>query len=39
MSSGRRTTIPNWGSHELKTGTVRAILRDLGITHQEFDSA
>ncbi|MDE0030938.1 MAG: type II toxin-antitoxin system HicA family toxin [Deltaproteobacteria bacterium] len=38
-SNGRRTTIPNWGSHELKTGTVRAILRDLGITLQDFDRA
>ena len=38
-SNGRRTTIPNWGSHELNTGTVRAILRDPGITRQEFDRA
>ena len=36
-STGGRTTIPNWGSRELKTGTVRAILRDLRITRQEFD--
>ena len=38
-STGGRTTIPNWGARELKTGTVRAILRDLGVTRQEFDRA
>ena len=32
-----RTTIPNWGSHELKTGTITGILRDLGISKDEFD--
>ncbi|MCI0785163.1 MAG: type II toxin-antitoxin system HicA family toxin [Chloroflexi bacterium] len=32
-----RTTIPNWGSRDLKAGTLAAILRDLGISRQEFE--
>ncbi|MCH8870728.1 MAG: type II toxin-antitoxin system HicA family toxin [Chloroflexi bacterium] len=31
-----RTTIPNWGRRDLKLGTIRAILRDLGISRDEF---
>jgi predicted RNA binding protein YcfA (HicA-like mRNA interferase family) len=34
-----RTTIPNWGRRDLKTGTIRAILRDLQITRDEFERA
>ena len=34
-----RTTIPNWRSRDLKPGTVRAILRDLGISRNEFEDA
>ena len=34
-----RTTIPNWGSRDLKVGTVAAILRDLGISREEFERA
>ncbi|MBU0512891.1 MAG: type II toxin-antitoxin system HicA family toxin [Chloroflexi bacterium] len=30
------TTIPNWGSRDIKTGTLRRILRDLGISRREF---
>ena len=30
------TTIPDWGSRDLKTGLVRAILRDLDISPNEF---
>jgi len=26
------TTIPDWGSKDLKTGTLRSILADLGLT-------
>ena len=32
-----RTTIPNWGSRDLRAGTLAAILRDLGISRQEFE--
>jgi len=32
-----RTTIPNWGSRDLKPGTISGILRDLGIRKEDFD--
>lgn len=32
-----RTTIPNWGNHDLKPGTISGILRDLGIRKEDFD--
>ena len=32
-----RTTIPNWGNRDLRVGTIAAILRDLGISRQEFE--
>jgi predicted RNA binding protein YcfA (HicA-like mRNA interferase family) len=32
-----RTTIPNWGNHELKTGTISGILQDLGIRKDDFE--
>ena len=37
--NGARTTIPNWGRKDLRPGTVRRILRDLGIDKAEFDRA
>jgi len=36
--NGRYTTIPDWGGRDLKPGTLRTILRDLGIDPQEFRS-
>ncbi len=33
------TSIPNWGGRDLKIGTIRAILRDLGISRDEFEQA
>ena len=30
------TTIPDWGSKDLKTGTLRGIIRQLGIDYQTF---
>ena len=39
LSSHARTTIPNWGSRDLKPGTVTAILRDLGICRADFERA
>jgi len=38
VKNGARTTIPNWGSKDLKPGTISGILRDLGIRKEEFDS-
>lgn len=38
---GRRvfTTLPKHGNRDIATGTLRAIIRDLGIAKQEFDRA
>lgn len=30
------TTIPDWGSKDLKAGTVRGILKQLGINRKDF---
>jgi len=38
-STRQRTTIPDWGSEDLKPGTVSKILRDLGIARDEFERA
>ena len=35
----RRTSIPNWGSKDLKPGTISKILRDLEIDRRDFDQA
>lgn len=32
-----RTTIPNWGNHDLKHGTISGILKDLDIRKEDFD--
>lgn len=39
LSPRARTTIPNWGGRDLKAGTVSGILRDLGISRDEFEGA
>lgn len=39
LSAHSRTTIPNWGSKDLKPGTIGKILRDLGIRRRDFDRA
>ncbi|MFB3119927.1 MAG: type II toxin-antitoxin system HicA family toxin [Stenotrophomonas maltophilia] len=36
-STHARTTIPNWGNRDLRVGTIGGILRDLGISRQEFE--
>ncbi len=35
----RATVIPNWSGRDLKLGTVRAAIRQLGIDRQEFQNA
>ena len=35
-ASGLIASIPDWGSKDLAPGTVRAVLRELGISRQEF---
>ena len=34
--SGGATVLPDWGSKDLKLGTVRAAVRDLGIEWETF---
>ncbi len=36
--TGQVTTVPDWGSKDLAVGTVRAIIRDLGISRKDFGS-
>jgi predicted RNA binding protein YcfA (HicA-like mRNA interferase family) len=38
-SCGRATTVPEWGSRDLKEGTIKAILRQLGIDRDAFERA
>lgn len=35
----RSTTLPDWGSKDLKTGTVHGAVRQLGIDQSDFDDA
>lgn len=37
-SDGRRTTVPNHPSHEIRPGTLKAILDDIEISTEEFIS-
>jgi predicted RNA binding protein YcfA (HicA-like mRNA interferase family) len=38
-ANNRATTVPDWGSRDLKLGTVRAVVRQLGLDWQEFQKA
>ena len=38
-ASGRSTVVPDWGGRDLRQGTVRAAVRQLGLEWDEFDSA
>ncbi len=35
-STGKDTSIPDWGSKDLKKGTIRGILKQLEIDYQTF---
>jgi len=35
----RATVIPDWGGRDLKAGTIRAAVRQLGIDWDDFQSA
>jgi predicted RNA binding protein YcfA (HicA-like mRNA interferase family) len=35
-TTGKVAAVPDWGSKDLAPGTVRAIIRELGITRREF---
>jgi predicted RNA binding protein YcfA (HicA-like mRNA interferase family) len=34
--AGRGATVPDWGSKDLKTGTLRAAIKQLGLEWEEF---
>lgn len=34
--NGQVTVVPDWGSKDLAPGTVRAIIRELGLSREEF---
>lgn len=36
LADDRMTTVPDWGSSDLKTGTVRAVVRQLGLDWNAF---
>jgi len=35
----KRTVVPNWGNKDLKQGTIRSILKQLGIDIKDFEKA
>ena len=37
--TGKATAVPDWGSKDLKTGTVRSVVRQLGIDWQDFEKS
>jgi mRNA interferase HicA len=38
-ATGGRTTLPDWGPRDLKVGTLRAAVRELGLAWQAFEEA
>jgi predicted RNA binding protein YcfA (HicA-like mRNA interferase family) len=38
-ATNRTTVLPDWGSRDLKTGTLRAAVRQLGIDWSDFERA
>ncbi|MGE0534858.1 MAG: type II toxin-antitoxin system HicA family toxin [Pirellulales bacterium] len=38
-SNTRSTVVPDWGSRDLKLGTIRAAVRQLGLDWVEFQQA
>lgn len=35
----RSTVVPDWGGRDLKLGTVRGVVRQLGLDWQDFQNA
>jgi mRNA interferase HicA len=35
-ATGKIAAVPDWGSKDLAPGTVRAIIRELGISRRDF---
>jgi mRNA interferase HicA len=38
-ASTRTAVVPDWGGRDLKIGTVRAVVRQLGLDWQSFSAA
>ena len=38
-ATNRSTVVPDWGGKDLKLGTVRAAVRQLGLTWENFAAA
>ena len=38
-ATGAATVLPDWGSKDLKLGTVRAVVRQLGLDWEAFRNA
>lgn len=38
-ASGRIASLPDWGSKDLKVGTLRAVVRQLGLDWNAFNEA
>jgi mRNA interferase HicA len=38
-ATGQTTVVPDWGSKDLKLGTLRAVVRQLGIDWDAFERA
>lgn len=38
-ATGRATVLPNWGAKDLRTGTLRAAVSQLGIDWPAFEKA
>jgi predicted RNA binding protein YcfA (HicA-like mRNA interferase family) len=36
-ATGKGTVIPDWGNKDLKQGTIRGILKQLGIGQDDFE--
>jgi predicted RNA binding protein YcfA (HicA-like mRNA interferase family) len=36
LHNGKVTVVPDWGSKDLAPGTVRAVIRELGLSREEF---
>ena len=37
--TGQRTVVPDWGGDDLKLGTIRGVVRQLGLTWDDFEQA
>jgi len=38
-ATGRATVLPDWGARDLKLGTLRAAIRQLGLEWEAFEAA